>query len=174
MPIDHDIQDDADQPQDRLLADLARLAQAIDARRFPGRAWPVRRRNVLRVWWPPAMTAMAAAAAILLAVLLAWQSDSRGPVRTTFPPSVAQVQDHGEDDWDLPAGITPELADMAQPNLVGQLELSIPNVSMPPLGGGTFTWSVPQMELTPKIDIEPDVPADNGQTQSSQRKDERA
>jgi len=161
MQTDRHIQDD-DPAQDRLLADLARLAQVIDDRRLPGRAWPVRRRTVLRVWWPPALAATAAAAAILLAVVLAWKSDRPVPTQFRTAP-LAQVEEQAED-WDVPADITPELADMAQPNLVGQLDLSIPTVSMPPLGGGTFTWNVPQMDLTPKIDIEPDVPADNSQT----------
>lgn len=173
MRIDPDIQDDAEQAPDRLLADLARLARAIDARAYPGRAWPVRQRLVLRVWLPPALAAAAAAAAIVLAVVLAWQTDGPAPTGARQHPVVVQVSQEDEE-WDVPADITPELADMAQPSLAGQLDMSIPNVSMPPLGGGTFTWNVPVMDLTPKIDIEPDVPAENGQTQSSQRKDEEA
>ena len=162
---------DANDPANvRLAADLRRLAEAIDAKAYPGRAWPVRRRTVLRIYWLP----LAAAAAILLLALLL--NPTQAPVNTAPPGRVAvlpnpQAQvDQNEDDWDVPADITPSLADLVQPNLAGQLDLgipSIPSTSMPSLGDSSFTWSVPQMDLVPEIDLDRNVPAEDSQTQTN-------
>lgn len=165
----------------RLAADLRRLAEAIDQAAYPGRAWPVRQRHaVLRIYWPPAAVAAAAAAVLLLAILI---SHWHGPTQIAPPAQVARLAKpqavQNEGDWDVPADITPSLADLAQPNLAGQLDLempTVPSLSMPSLGGGSFTWTVPQMDLIPKIDLDRNVPAEDSQTHTPQTngKDENA
>ena len=176
-PDDDILNDSANVP---LAADLRRLAEAIDQSAYPGRAWPVRRHAVLRIYWLPAIAAAVAAAVLLLAVLI---SQWHAPVRMAPPSQVARVVQPqtgpgGQGDWDVPADIDPSLAGLVQPSLAGQLDIEIPSVPSLsiPLLGGSFTWSVPQMDLVPKIDLDRNVPADDSQTDAPQTngKEEKA
>ena len=135
------------QPIDeKLLSELKRLAKVLDSQRYPGSAWPVRRRRrILRIVWPAA--ASAAAAAILLAIVLSAFFDSDGT--TNRQEIVQQPIANGPSDlpgdeeelvWAVPTDIDPAAA--------SDLAFELPEISLPTGNGDeTLDWGVPTFSL---------------------------
>jgi len=145
---DHDDSQGASPDEQRVLAGLARMRQAINRQRYPGRAWvqPPRRRAILL--WAGGIGATAAAVLILAVV---W-TGREGPGRSeTGPPQAAAAArqlppaEASSVTLDVPheIGIPP----------VDGVGLSVASASIPPAGNVPFEssadWAVPTMSLPP-------------------------
>ena len=134
-----DARDDKTQPDQQfndVLDGMDALADAIDCRAYPGRAWPPRRpvrRLVLR------MLAGAAAAAIVAGVLL-WPTRPRQDTQPVEPkPRIMQVASRPAQSqplWCVPCEVDPSIS--------GHVTLEIPSITMPPEGEtGGLWWNIP-------------------------------
>ena len=124
------------------LAELDRLAEAIDRKEYPGLAWPARSRPVRRIIWP---ALAACAAAVLIAAGLTWLlPDPAGPVapaglEKTAASAPAEKEKDKKIVWSVPAGFNVSLA--------GSISLELPSISMSPGDGGGIEWAVPTIEF---------------------------
>ena len=119
-----------------LLDEISALSQIISGARYPGIAWPVRRRWPTRV----ILLSLAAAATIVIAVVL-WPGGTAprgaGPID---PPTVAAP---------IPARETFVLSIPTDiyPTIAARVVIDIPTVTMPPLGeAGGFKWDLPTIK----------------------------
>ncbi|MDP7636987.1 MAG: hypothetical protein QF577_05505 [Phycisphaerae bacterium] len=135
-----DARDDKTQP-DRQFTDLLDgmdvLADAIDHRAYPGRAWPLRRpvrRLVLRV-----LAGAAAAAVIVIGVVLWSNKPHRDTQRLESTPQITQVASRpvqSQPLWCVPYEVDPSIS--------GHVTLEIPSITMPPEGEpGGLWWNIP-------------------------------
>jgi len=130
------------------LAQLSDMADALDRRKYPGTAWPVRRRRSTWILWPA--VAAAAAAVLLVSVL----SDPK-PTATKQPVLASR-----------PSPRTAKLAQKPQsPSRVIALPkgtafsmkfdvtVDIPNMTIPSGGeAGGFQWDLPDVSFPSSSD----------------------
>lgn len=137
--------DDALDVQD-VLEGLNTLAGALEAERYPGRAWSPPRRP--RQWLMWAAAGAATAAAVLLAAGLSWwgsrprgaASEQRTPIVKDSPASPPAAAKKSKIDWDVPSAVTPSLA--------GAVDFSIPSVSLTPSSSTSASdWNIPSLSF---------------------------
>lgn len=122
-----------------LLDEISALSQIISGARYPGSAWPVRRR------WPARVIllslAAAAAAAILIAVVL-WPGGTaprdEGPIEA--PVGTLAIPAMGTFVFSVPTDIDPAAA--------ARIVIDIPSVTIPSPGeAGGFKWHLPTISF---------------------------
>ena len=120
-----------------LLDEISALSQIISGARYPGSAWPVRRR------WPARVILLslaAAAAAIVIAVVL-WPGGTapRGAGPIQAPTGAVSMPARGTFVLSIPTDIYPTIA--------AHVVIDIPTVTMPSVGeAGGFKWDLPTIK----------------------------
>ena len=122
-------------------AQLSDMADALDRRKYPGKAWPVRRRRFRRILWPA--VAAAAAAALLVFVL----SD---PKPTATKQQVLASRPSLKTATPAPQPESPSRM-IALPKGMAfsiklDVDMDIPNVAIPSEGeAGGLQWDLPDI-----------------------------
>ena len=128
---------------------LRDLAGEIDRRRYPGQAWPARRRgNGVRriVFSAPGIAAAVAAAVLLMAGL--WSMLQNGALGTHRPTAATQVAS-APADTDVPSEDPVEI----DPSIAGDVSLEIPSISIPTFSDGAgFEWKVPSLSFPSPVE----------------------
>jgi len=162
---------------DDVLRGLDALAETIDSRVYPGRAWsgPVYRRGPRR-FVIAAVAAAAAAAIVLLAAVIQFLPTKPKPtavaVVTSQPTSSDSERPKQLSKWSVPLPgrvvIVPAKCrvDVA---LAGKFTLKIPDIQIPPDGeAGRFAWNVPKFSFSTSLkrkknnDLQEDTRCDAG------------
>lgn len=127
-----------------LLNEMSALSQIISGARYPGRAWPVRRR------WPARTIVLslagAAAAAILIAVVFRLSRTAppgAGPIEE--PLKVVSVPPRRTFVLSIPTDIDPAIGARV---VIDIPTVTIPTVTMPSAGeAGGFKWDLPTISF---------------------------